>query len=99
MAFVTTPLLPDLTVEVDADAAGAAVDIVVPVHNESGGLDASIRRLHAYLTMRFPLSWVITIADNASTDDTLGVALRLAKDLHSVRVLPLPDKGRGRALR
>jgi len=99
MAFVTTPLLPDLTVEVEAGAAAPAVDIVVPVYNESAGLDASIRRLHDYLTTRFPLSWAITIADNASTDDTLAVALRLAKDLHSVRVLHLPDKGRGRALR
>jgi putative flippase GtrA len=94
---MTTQLLGNGMVE--ATTAAPAIDVVVPVYNEATGLDASIRRLHEYLTTRVPLSWVITIADNASTDGTLAVALQLAKDLHSVRVLHLPDKGRGRALR
>ena len=33
----------------------ATVEIVVPVYNEESDLEASIRRLHAYLTARFPL--------------------------------------------
>lgn len=75
------------------------VEIVVPVHNESNGLAESIERLHAYLTQSFPFTWRVLIADNASTDDTLGVAHRLADTLAGVDVMHLAAKGRGRALR
>jgi putative flippase GtrA len=75
------------------------VEIVVPVYNEEAGLEASVRRLHAYLTQRLPLTWVVTIADNASTDRTWGIACRLAGDLRGVRAVHLDRKGRGLALR
>jgi putative flippase GtrA len=75
------------------------VDIVVPVYNEAVGLEASVRRLHAYLTTSFPLPWRITVADNASTDGTLAVAGALADELPQVTAIHLPEKGRGRALR
>ena len=77
----------------------AAVEIVVPVHNEEAGLEASIRRLHAYLTDEFPLPWLITVADNASTDRTWPIACRLAYELDGVQGVHLEAKGRGRALR
>jgi putative flippase GtrA len=80
-------------------ASTADVDVVVPVYNEEAGLEASIRGLHAYLSARFPLSWVITIADNASRDRTWGVACRLATELDGVHAVHLDQKGRGRALR
>jgi len=79
--------------------AAPAVDVVVPVYNEEAALEASVRRLHAYLTERFPLTWTVTIADNASTDRTWGVACRLAAELPGVRAVHLDRKGRGRALR
>jgi glycosyltransferase involved in cell wall biosynthesis len=75
------------------------LDIVIPVHNEAGTLRASVLRLHKYLSTQFPLTWVITIADNASGDDTWRIAQELAKQLPDVRVLHLEEKGRGRALR
>src|SRR5256884_7510498 len=75
------------------------VEIVIPVYNEENELEASVRRLHAYLTERFPLSWLVTIADNASTDRTWGIACRLANELDGVQALHLDQKGRGRALR
>ena len=62
-------------------------------------LEASIRRLHGYLTASFPLPWIVTIADNASTDRTWGIACRLAGELDGVNALHLDQKGRGRALR
>ena len=80
-------------------SVAATVEIVVPVHNEEATLEASIRRLHAYLVDRFPLSWVVTIADNASTDGTWASARRLSATLAGVRTLHLDRKGRGRALR
>jgi glycosyltransferase involved in cell wall biosynthesis len=76
-----------------------SVDVVVPVYNESRDLEASIRRLRHYLDDTFPFDATVTIADNASTDNTWDVASRLERELPSVRALHLERKGRGRALR
>jgi putative flippase GtrA len=88
-----TPVLP-------APAAGtpAAVDIVVPVHNEQADLDDCVRRLHGYLRATFPYPFQITIADNASTDATPAIAGRLAAELPGVVSVRFEEKGRGRAL-
>src|SRR5207237_8926193 len=72
---------------------------VIPVHNEEGELEDSVRRLDRYLALHFPYEARITIADNASTDATWELATRLAAELPSVRALALDEKGRGRALR
>ncbi|OKH82509.1 sugar translocase [Mycobacterium sp. ST-F2] len=82
-----------------ARAAGVPVlDVVVPVYNEQVALPGSIRRLHRHLEEHFPYPVQITIADNASVDDTPRVAAELAAELANVRVLHLDLKGRGRAL-
>ncbi|MFE3226750.1 glycosyltransferase [Nocardia sp. NPDC059228] len=75
------------------------VDVVVPVYNEEVDLGPCVRRLHAFLTLNFPFTARITIADNASTDNTLEVARQLADQMDGVRVVHLDRKGRGRALR
>ncbi len=84
---------------VDLPPAAPIVDIVVPVHNEIGALEESIRRLHAYLGAGFPFAWRITIVDNGSTDGTAVAAANLALELDRVRALRLDRKGRGFALR
>lgn len=76
-----------------------AVDIVIPVYNEAGSLERSVRRLHTYLEATLPFHWRIVVADNASTDTTLAIARRLGDELPGVDVLHLAEKGRGRALR
>jgi len=76
-----------------------ALDIVVPVYNEQATLEASLRRLHRYLTDAVQESWRITIADNASTDATPALADALAAELDHVVAVHLPLKGRGRALK
>jgi putative flippase GtrA len=83
----------------DPTTAVPAVDIVVPVFNEEAELQGSIRRLHDFLVDSFPLSWRITIVDNASTDRTWPLACQLSRELDGLRVLRLAEKGRGRALR
>ena len=80
-------------------SAPPVLDVVVPVYNEAHVLEASITRLHTYLTEHFPFTWRITVADNASTDGTLDVARHLAATLDEVDVLHLDRKGRGLALR
>ncbi|MGW5452598.1 glycosyltransferase [Nocardia sp. NPDC003979] len=74
------------------------VDVVVPVYNEENDLADCVRRLHAFLREGFPFSARITIADNASTDNTLLIAEHLSAELDGVRVVHLDRKGRGRAL-
>ena len=64
--------------------SAAQVEIVVPVKDEETDLAPSIRRLHAYLSGGFPLTWHITIADNASTDGTWAIADGLAAELPRV---------------
>jgi putative flippase GtrA len=75
------------------------VEVVIPVYNEEADLESSVLRLQRYLSAQFPFTWVITIADNASTDHTWGIACRLAGQLDGVRAVRIDRKGRGRALR
>jgi putative flippase GtrA len=74
------------------------LDVVVPVYNEEGDLANSVHRLHRYLEENFPFAARITIADNASTDETPRIAAQLADELTDVRMVRLEQKGRGRAL-
>ncbi|MEV4355628.1 bifunctional glycosyltransferase family 2/GtrA family protein [Nonomuraea sp. NPDC003707] len=75
------------------------VEVVVPVYNEQRALRESITRLQTYLTGNFPYGFRITIADNASTDNTWQIATELSQELPHVRAVHLDEKGRGRALR
>jgi putative flippase GtrA len=82
-----------------ARAHGVPVlDVVVPVYNEQAALANSVRRLHHHLEEHFPFPARITIADNASADDTSRIAAELADEFANVRVVRLEQKGRGRAL-
>ncbi len=82
-----------------AKAAGVPVlDVVIPVYNEQAALADAVHRLHRHLRDQFPFPARITIADNASVDDTPRIARELAAELPDVRVVRLEQKGRGRAL-
>lgn len=96
---VDRPFEPRPNAALVARAAGAPVlDVVVPVYNEQAALAESIHRLHRYLQEAVPFPARITIADNASVDDTSRIAAELAAELSDVRVVRLEQKGRGRAL-
>jgi len=82
-----------------ARRTGLALDVVIPVYNEEADLRAAVARLHYYLTTRVPLTFRITIADNASTDRTAAIADELAEQYPGVRSVHLVEKGRGRALK
>ncbi|CAM3126325.1 bifunctional glycosyltransferase family 2/GtrA family protein [Prescottella defluvii] len=83
----------------EAVTTAPALDVVVPVYNEEQSLAGCVRLLHSYLSSELPFTARITIADNASTDGTLGIARALSDEFPEVRVLHLDEKGRGRALR
>ena len=75
------------------------IDIVLPVLNEAHVLERSVTKLHRYLASNLPYKWRIVIADNGSTDGTAAIARRLAERYPEIRLLQLPEKGRGRALK
>ncbi len=75
------------------------IEVAIPVYNEERVLAATVRRLHTYLRERLPYRFVITIADNASTDGTWAVSERLRLEIPEVEAVHLDHKGRGRALR
>jgi glycosyltransferase involved in cell wall biosynthesis len=88
-------------VEADADPRHIPVDveIVVPVYNEAAQLSERITALRTFLDTSFPFRALVTVVDNASTDDTYRVASELAGSVAGVAAMHLPRKGRGYALR
>ncbi|MCZ9883338.1 glycosyltransferase [Arthrobacter sp. B2a2-09] len=80
-------------------SGGLALEIIVPVFNESAILERSIYRLADYLSRELLYSWKITIADNASTDATGSISRKLADEIPNVSYRRLETKGRGFALR
>ena len=77
-----------------------SLDIVIPVYNEEVELEDHIETLIGFLgTYLTDFDWIITVADNASTDKTLEIAKRLTKKYSSVRALHLSQKGRGRTVK
>ncbi len=97
--------MPDMTAlapfEADVDPRRIPVDveIVVPVYNEAPQLAERITALRSFLDESFPFRALVTIVDNASTDETSDVAARLADTVPGVAAMHLQRKGRGYALR
>jgi len=75
------------------------IDIVIPVLNEETALPPCVDALSNYLSANIDRPWTISIVDNGSVDNTLIIAQGLVKKDKRIRVLSLPAKGRGRALR
>jgi len=77
-----------------------SLQIVIPIFNEEKELEGSIDKLHSYLTKNFDsYIWNITIADNASTDNSLKIARRLSNNKKGVNFIHLKQKGRGLAVK
>lgn len=76
------------------------VEITVPVYNEQEELEKHITVLAKFCNKNLvKYDWHITIADNASTDNTPIIAETLAKKNVRVSLLRLEQKGRGRAVK
>jgi hypothetical protein len=75
------------------------VEIVVPVYNEASQLVERVTELRRFLDDTFPFRALITVVDNASTDETFALASALAATTPGVAALHLTRKGRGHALR
>ena len=75
------------------------VEIVIPVLNEERAITNCIATLTAFLTNCTDWDYWVTIADNGSTDATSSIGQQLAEEFPHVRVVTIPQRGRGRALR
>ena len=76
------------------------VDIVIPAHNEAAILEKTVLTLCGALTETLgPQEWIVTIALSGCTDDSLALAYAMAQSIERIRVVEVPEPGRGRALR
>lgn len=77
-----------------------SVEIVVPVYNEEKELEKNIKTLFAFCSSHLQkYDWHITIADNASLDNTPIIGTTLAKKDSRISLFRLEQKGRGRAVK
>lgn len=77
-----------------------SVEIAIPVHNEEKELEKNIEKLYNYSRENLKnYNWHITIADNASSDNTPIIGATLAKKHPEISLLRLEQKGRGRAVK
>jgi len=77
-----------------------SLDIVIPVLNEEKALENSVETLRSFCKENVAAyDWVITVADNGSTDQTLQIAKSLSKKYVNVQYVRLEERGRGRALK
>ncbi len=77
------------------------IEITVPVYNEEKELKAHILKLHDFCVQHLGNAyiWNITIADNASTDNTAIISSLLVKAYPNISYFRLEKKGRGRAVK
>ena len=75
------------------------VEIVVPVYNEAPHLAERVTELRRFLDESFPFRALVTVVDNASTDETFAWPPSWPRTTPGVAAIHLPRKGRGYALR
>jgi len=77
-----------------------SVEITIPVFNEEKELEESINKLFIFCKKNLSeYDWNITIADNASSDNTPIIGAKLAKSDRRISLFRLEEKGRGRAVK
>lgn len=77
-----------------------SVEITIPVYNEQNELEKNITILHKFCVKNLKsYNWHITIADNASNDNTPLIASSFENKFSQVSHFRLEQKGRGRAVK
>lgn len=75
-----------------------ALSVVMPAYNEADILEDSVGEVVDGLSAR-GLGFEVVVVENGSTDDTLALARKLAKQYPEVRAETLPEADYGAALR
>lgn len=77
-----------------------SVEITVPVYNEEKELGKNITILYNFCNKELiNYNWHITIADNASNDNTPIIGATLSQKFSNLSLFRLEQKGRGRAVK
>lgn len=77
-----------------------SVEIVIPIYNEEEELDKSVNKLYSFAQKNLSVyHWKILVADNASNDNSLSIAKKLARQKPNIGYLHLDKKGRGLAVK
>lgn len=74
------------------------LSVVIPAYNEERRLPGTLAAIGAYLSAR-SYAWEIVVADDGSADGTAGVVRRAAEGNPAIRLLTLPHRGKGWAVR
>jgi len=75
------------------------LSVIVPAYNEEKRIDSCLEGLTAYLWNYTYFKFEIIIVDNGSTDNTLEVACRWKEHWPQLRILSIPERGKGAAIR
>ncbi len=74
------------------------LSIVIPVYNEAARLPKTMPALLAFLRDQ-PWDWEVILVDNGSQDETPAIAWEWAQEYSEVRMIRLPTRGKGKAVR
>lgn len=76
------------------------IDVALPVYNEEKELKTNTLKLYKFLKKTYGKdNFIITIADNASTDSSFQIAQKLQEEYSEIKIVHLERKGRGRAIK
>ncbi|MCY4575667.1 MAG: glycosyltransferase family 2 protein [Chloroflexi bacterium] len=80
------------------EAASLSLSVIIPVYNEEARLPDALDEVTAYLDAHYPDAELI-IASDGSMDDTESIAREFAGKSPRVRLLSLPHRGKGHAVK
>lgn len=80
------------------EAAAPSLSVIIPVYNEEARLPDALDEVTAYLDAHYPDAELI-IASDGSTDDTESITRDFAEKSPRVRLLSLPHRGKGHAVK
>ena len=80
------------------EPAGPSLSVIIPAYNEEARLPDALDEVTAYLDAHYPDAELI-IASDGSTDDTETITREFAEKSPRVRLLALPHRGKGHAVK
>jgi len=80
------------------EVAAPSLSVIIPAYNEEARLPDALDEVTAYLDAHYPNAELI-IASDGSTDDTESITRDFAEKSPRVRLLSLPHRGKGHAVK
>ena len=74
------------------------LSIIIPAFNEEARIRSTLDQVITFLASR-PYSWEVVVADDGSTDATARLVSELAEGRPEVKILRLPHRGKGWAVK